>query len=423
MCLKNGQHIVEAMYSRKAGGARGAGLGAFAMESGSTVALIVAAGRGERSGQDGPKQFATVGGRAMVAHSHAALSAHPAIDRVVVVIGAGQQDLLQAAVGDVEWVEGGATRRESVLRGLEHLVGGDVARVLIHDAARPFVPGPVVDRLVAALNAAEGAVPALPVADTLARGTSPFVSSEVGLGETVARDALYRIQTPQAFRFDAIIGAHRAWPANADATDDAQIARASGHDVLLVEGDRMLEKLTYPSDFAEAETRMTSAPEYRTASGYDVHRLAAGEELWLGGVRIPHDKGLAGHSDADVALHAITDALLGTIAAGDIGTHFPPSDPQWKGADSAQFLQHAASLVEAEGGRVTFIDLTLICEAPKIGPNRDAMRARIGDLLRLPVARVSIKATTTERLGFTGRGEGIAAQAVVTVRFRGDSSI
>ncbi|VXC96570.1 bifunctional 2-C-methyl-D-erythritol 4-phosphate cytidylyltransferase/2-C-methyl-D-erythritol 2,4-cyclodiphosphate synthase [Sphingomonas sp. AX6] len=417
------------------------------MSSGTTVALIVAAGHGARSGQALAKQFARVGGRPMIAHSHAALVAHPAIDRVVVVIGAGQQRLLEDALGDVEWVEGGATRRDSVLQGLEYLAGGDAVRVLIHDAARPFVPGTVVDRLAAALDSAEGAVPVLPVADTLARGLepspSPFVSSEVekrshasssrfstsletngmSLGETVYRNALYRIQTPQAFRFPTILEAHRAWPAEVQATDDAQIARASGHDVILVEGDKMLEKLTYPSDFAEVESRFAATPEYRTASGYDVHRLAAGEELWLGGVRIPHDKGLAGHSDADVALHAITDALLGTIAAGDIGTHFPPSDPQWRGADSAQFLQHAASLVENEGGRVTFIDLTLICEAPKIGPHREAMRARIGDLLRLPTLRVSIKATTTERLGFTGRGEGIAAQAVATVRFSGVSSI
>lgn len=435
------------------------------MDRGTTVALIVAAGHGARSGQALPKQFARVGGRAIIAHSHTALAAHPAIHRVVVVIGAGQQGLLADALGDVEWVEGGATRRESVLRGLEYLARGDVARVLIHDAARPFVSGTVVDRLVAALEEADGAVPSLPVADTLARGidtsspppsvSNPSTACKAGaqdkltpgskvekrsrapnprfstsletngvrLGEVVARDGLHRIQTPQAFRFDAILPAHRAWPADAEATDDAQIARASGHDVILVEGDRMLEKLTYPSDFPEADAHMMPMPEYRTASGYDVHRLATGEELWLGGVRIPHDKGLAGHSDADVALHAITDALLGTIAAGDIGTHFPPSDPQWKGADSAQFLQHAVSLVESENGRVTFVDLTLICEAPKIGPHRDAMRARIGALLRLPIQRVSIKATTTERLGFTGRGEGIAAQAVATVRFRGDSSI
>lgn len=394
------------------------------MERGTTVALIVAAGQGARSGQTLPKQFARVAGRAMIAHSHAALSAHPAIDRVVVVIGAGQQDLLTTALGEVEWVEGGATRQESVARGLEYFAGDHVARVLIHDAARPFVPELVVDRLLSALDRAAGAVPALPVADTLARELDANGIGSVGLlGQVVSRNKLYRIQTPQAFRFDAILAAHHAWPAATEATDDAQIARASGHDVILVEGDGMLEKLTYPSDFTEAETRMAAIPEYRTASGYDVHRLAAGEDLWLGGVLIPHDKGLAGHSDADVALHAITDALLGTIAAGDIGTHFPPSDPQWRGADSAQFLRHAASLVEAEGGTITFIDLTLICEAPKIGPHRDAMRARIGDLLRLPTSRVSIKATTTERLGFTGRGEGIAAQAVATVRFSGVSSI
>lgn len=394
------------------------------MERGTTVALIVAAGQGVRSGQTLPKQFARVAGRSMIAHSHAALSAHPAIDRVVVVIGAGQQDLLTTALGEVEWVEGGATRQESVAQGLAYLAEDHVARLLVHDAARPFVPELVVDRLLSALDRAAGAVPALPVADTLARELEANEIGSVGLlGQVVSRDKLYRVQTPQAFRFDAILAAHHAWPAEAEATDDAQIARASGHDVILVEGDRMLEKLTYPSDFAEAENRMAAIPEYRTASGYDVHRLAVGEDLWLSGVLIPHDKGLAGHSDADVALHAITDALLGTIAAGDIGTHFPPSDPQWRGADSAQFLRHAASLVEAEGGTITFIDLTLICEAPKIGPHRDAMRARIGDLLRLPTSRVSIKATTTERLGFTGRGEGIAAQAVATVRFSGVSSI
>ena len=394
------------------------------MERGTTVALIVAAGQGARSGQTLPKQFARVAGRPMVAHSHAALSAHPAIDRVVVVIGAGQQDLLTTALGEVEWVEGGATRQESVAQGLTYLAGDHVARLLVHDAARPFVPETVVDRLLSALDRAAGAVPALPVADTLARESDANGLGSAGLlGQVVSRDKLYRVQTPQAFRFDAILAAHHAWPAATEATDDAQIARASGHDVILVEGDRMLEKLTYPSDFAEAENRMAAIPEYRTASGYDVHRLAAGEDLWLGGVLIPHDKGLAGHSDADVALHAITDALLGTIAAGDIGTHFPPSDPQWRGADSAQFLRHAASLVEAEGGTITFIDLTLICEAPRIGPHRDTMRARIGDLLRLPTQRVSIKATTTERLGFTGRGEGIAAQAVATVRFSGVSSI
>ncbi|PTS81004.1 2-C-methyl-D-erythritol 2,4-cyclodiphosphate synthase, partial [Sphingomonas sp. HMWF008] len=245
-------------------------------------------------------------------------------------------------------------------------------------------------------------------ADTLARG-------DAALGETVARDGLYRVQTPQAFRYAAALQAHRNWTGD-EPTDDAQMVRATDGSVALVEGDSMLEKITHPADFAAAEARLAATMRSRTATGFDVHRLEAGEELWLGGVLIPHDKGLSGHSDADVALHAITDALLGTIAAGDIGTHFPPSDPQWRGADSAQFLQHAASLITARGGIIDFIDLTLICEAPKIGPHRSAMRDRIAALLQLDADQVSIKATTTERLGFTGRGEGIAAQAAATVR-------
>jgi 2-C-methyl-D-erythritol 4-phosphate cytidylyltransferase/2-C-methyl-D-erythritol 2,4-cyclodiphosphate synthase len=229
----------------------------------------------------------------------------------------------------------------------------------------------------------------------------------------VPRDGLSRVQTPQGFRAATLRSAHAAWPEGDEATDDAQMVQRLGGSVALVQGDGMLDKVTHPEDFAAAEARVTW--ETRSASGFDVHRLEAGEELWLGGVLIPHDKGLSGHSDADVGLHALTDALLGTIAAGDIGTHFPPSDPQWKGADSAQFLQHAARLIADKGGRIDFVDLTLICEAPKIGPHREAMRGRIGALLELSEDRVSIKATTTERLGFTGRGEGIAAQAVATV--------
>ena len=229
------------------------------------------------------------------------------------------------------------------------------------------------------------------------------------------REALRRVQTPQAFRFDAVLAAHHAWPADEEATDDAQMVRRHGGAVALVEGDSVLDKLTYPADLVAAEARLAHG-RTRCATGYDVHRLVAGEELWLGGVLIPHDKGLSGHSDADVALHAITDALLGTIGAGDIGTHFPPSDPKWRAADSAQFLAHAASLIAARGGTVDFIDLTLICEAPKIGPHREAMRERIAALLALALDQVSIKATTSERLGFTGRGEGIAAQAIATVR-------
>jgi 2-C-methyl-D-erythritol 4-phosphate cytidylyltransferase/2-C-methyl-D-erythritol 2,4-cyclodiphosphate synthase len=382
------------------------------MTRGGTAALIVAAGQGMRTGGTVPKQFALLAGKPMIAHSYAALAAHPDISCVIVAIGPGQEETLTAALGDVAHVTGGATRRASVRAGLEALAGDMPARVLIHDAARPFLSGTVINRLLAALDSREGAIPALPVADTLARGGET-------LGETVPREGMYRVQTPQAFRFDAIFAAHKAWQGE-EPTDDAQMLRASGGTVAIVEGDMMLEKITYPADFAAAEARHAAGMRVRSATGFDVHRLVEGEELWLGGVLIPHDKGLSGHSDADVALHAITDALLGTIADGDIGMHFPPSDPKWRGADSAQFLEQAASLVAAQGGIIDFIDLTLICEAPKIGPHREAMRARIAALLRLKPNQVSVKATTTERLGFAGRGEGIAAQAIATIRISGD---
>ncbi|WP_326524282.1 bifunctional 2-C-methyl-D-erythritol 4-phosphate cytidylyltransferase/2-C-methyl-D-erythritol 2,4-cyclodiphosphate synthase [Sphingomonas sp.] len=375
-----------------------------------TAAIIVAAGKGERAGGDLPKQFALLGDRAVVAHSYRALSDHPAISDVVVVIADGQQSLLAGALGDVPHVTGGATRRDSVRAGLAAI--GDADRVLIHDAARPFLSATMIARLLAALDHAPGAVPVLPVADTLARGVG-------GLGDVVDRAGLVRVQTPQAFHVASIRAAHDAWPDDAEATDDAQVLRAAGHDVMTVEGDPMLDKITHPADFAAAEARLTARLISRSAAGYDVHRLEAGEELWLGGVLIPHDRGLSGHSDADVALHAITDALLGTIAAGDIGSHFPPSDPQWKGAASDRFLAHAAALVAERGGIIDFIDLTIICEAPKIGPHREAIRARIAAILRLQSQQISVKATTTERLGFTGRGEGIAAQAVATVRVPG----
>jgi 2-C-methyl-D-erythritol 4-phosphate cytidylyltransferase/2-C-methyl-D-erythritol 2,4-cyclodiphosphate synthase len=364
-----------------------------------TVALIVAAGSGSRAGGAIPKQYAHVGGKALLAHAYAAFAGHPAVDEVVVVIAAGAEPLAAAALGPVRTIVGGATRRESVARGLAVI---EADRVLVHDAARPFVPARVIDRILAALGTNEGAIPGLAVADTLVRD-----------GSVVSRDGLFRVQTPQGFRLPALRAAHDGWPADEEATDDAQMVQRLGGSVALVQGDAMLDKVTHPQDFAAAEAKI--AWETRSASGFDVHRLEEGEELWLGGVLIPHDKGLSGHSDADVGLHALTDALLGTIAAGDIGTHFPPSDPQWKGADSAQFLQHAASLIVDKGGRIDFVDLTLICEAPKIGPHREAMRTRIGALLGLSEDRVSIKATTTERLGFTGRGEGIAAQAVATV--------
>jgi 2-C-methyl-D-erythritol 4-phosphate cytidylyltransferase/2-C-methyl-D-erythritol 2,4-cyclodiphosphate synthase len=378
------------------------------------VALIVAAGKGERAGGGVPKQFRLLAGKPLVAHAYDRLAAHPRVDAVLVV---GDEEPIRAALGDrplLAFASGGATRRLSVRAGLdaiEALGGADI--VLIHDAARPFTPFDVIDRLLAALETSRGAVPALAVADTLARRDGT-------LGEIVDRDALVRVQTPQGFRFADIMTSHRGWKADREPTDDAQMARAAGFEVALVAGDPMLEKITRPEDFAAAEARF-GRRIFRSGMGFDVHRLAEGEELWLGGIMVPHAKGLAGHSDADVALHALTDAILGAIAEGDIGTHFPPSDPQWRGAPSSRFVEHAAALVEERGGRIEHVDLTIICEAPKIGPHRDAMRKRIAALLRLAEGRVSVKATTTERLGFTGRGEGIAAQAVATISFYEDN--
>ncbi|WP_375427484.1 bifunctional 2-C-methyl-D-erythritol 4-phosphate cytidylyltransferase/2-C-methyl-D-erythritol 2,4-cyclodiphosphate synthase [uncultured Sphingomonas sp.] len=375
-----------------------------------TIAIIVAAGGGSRAGGDVPKQFRRVGGRTMVAHAYRAFADHPLVDEVVLVVAPGMADAARLAVGpEVTTVAGGATRRESVAHGLGAATARQATRVLIHDAARPFVPGRVIGAVIDALREHQGALPALPVADTLARGDDV-------LGDMVPRAGLWRVQTPQAFRLDAILGAHAAWPVDEEATDDAQMVRWVGGSVALVQGDPVLDKVTYPSDFALADARADAAWRTRTATGFDVHRLEDGEELWLGGVLIPHTQGLSGHSDADVALHALTDALLGTVAAGDIGTHFPPSDPRWRGAESGQFLRHAAGLVRTRGGEIEFVDLTIICEAPKIGPHRAAMTARIAELLGLLPEQVSVKATTTERLGFAGRGEGIAAQAAATVR-------
>ena len=376
-----------------------------------TAALLMAAGEGIRTGGGVPKQFRAIGGRPMLARAYDALRSHAAVGKVVVVAAADRHSAVSDALADenVHLVQGGATRRESVRNGLEALAADPPVRVLIHDAARPFIPAAVIDRLLAPLDRYKGSVPTLPVADTLVR-------FDWAMGDVIDRTGLHRVQTPQAFVFGAVLAAHRAWPEGQEATDDAQMVRKTGHEVTIVQGDPMLEKITYPQDFAAAVARLAAASDVRVATGFDVHRLETGEQLWLGGVLIPHDKGLSGHSDADVALHAITDALLGTIADGDIGSHFPPSDPQWRGADSARFLRHAADLIARGGGTISFVDLTLICEAPKIGPHRDAIRARVADLLRLSLGQVSVKATTTDRLGFTGRGEGIAAQAVATVR-------
>ena len=377
-----------------------------------TVALIVAAGKGERAGADIPKQYARIGGKAVLAHAIDSLAAHSAVGTVQVVIGAGQQALYREAIGDrilPPPVTGGATRRESVRRGLDALAAHAPDRILIHDAARPFVPSAVIDRLLAKLAAYGGAIPGLPVADTLVR-------CEEVIGETVPRAGVYRVQTPQAFLFDAVAKAHGMWPEGEDATDDAQMVRDTGHAVCVVPGDPMLDKLTYPGDIAAAEARLSRMLVSRSGTGFDVHTFGPGDHIMLGGVTVPHTHALVGHSDADVALHALTDALLGAIADGDIGSHFPPSDQRWKGADSGRFLDRARELVTARGGRIDHVDLTIICEAPKVGPHRAAIRSRIAELLQVREGQVSIKATTTERLGFTGRGEGIAAQAIATVR-------
>lgn len=374
-----------------------------------TSALIVAAGSGTRAGSDIPKQYLPVAGKAVLAHAIDALQRHPRIDAVRVVIGVGHEQFYADAIGHRMLpppIIGGPTRRESVANGLM-AVAEDW--VLIHDAARPFLADAVIDRLLAALELAPGAVPVLPVADTLAK-------SGESLGPTVARDGLVRVQTPQAFHATAIRAAHAKWDATQEATDDAQIARAAGLTVRTVEGSASLDKLTFPADFAAAEQRLALSMVSRTASGFDVHAFTEGDGLWIGGVRIPHNRALAGHSDADVGLHALTDALLGTIGDGDIGMHFPPSDPKWRGAASHLFLTHARNLIAAKGGRIDHVDLTIICEEPKVGPHRAAIRARVAELLGLAEAKISIKATTTERLGFTGRREGVAAQALATVR-------
>jgi 2-C-methyl-D-erythritol 4-phosphate cytidylyltransferase/2-C-methyl-D-erythritol 2,4-cyclodiphosphate synthase len=381
------------------------------MADGKTIALVVAAGSGSRAGGD-PKQFRQLAGRSVLAHAVSAL-AHPRIDAIRAVIGEGQEDRYRSAIGEVSLsapILGGATRQQSVRNGLEALAAdGGVGRVLIHDAARPFVPAAVIDRLLDRLDRHPGAVPVLPMADSLA------VAGDA-LGDPVAREALVRVQTPQAFRFDAILSAHRSWSSIEPATDDAQVLRAAGLEVATVAGAATLDKLTFEEDLARAADALEARMRSRTGLGFDVHRFGEGDRLWLGGVEIGSARALSGHSDADVVLHALTDALLATVAAGDIGDHFPDSDPQWRGAASARFVEHALDLIGRRGGRVDHVDVTIICEEPRIAPHKHFIRERIAGLLRLPIDAVSVKATTTERLGFTGRGEGIAAQAIATVR-------
>ncbi|WP_370180313.1 bifunctional 2-C-methyl-D-erythritol 4-phosphate cytidylyltransferase/2-C-methyl-D-erythritol 2,4-cyclodiphosphate synthase [Alteriqipengyuania sp.] len=369
------------------------------------AAIIVAAGTGTRAGQSIPKQYVRWRGKPVLRHSAETLLAAGAQPLVVAIAPDAADQAREALAGldSIILVDGGETRRASVAAGLEALAGEQPERVLIHDAARPTLPHSVIDRVLAALDNRPGAIPALHVVDTIARTKDGVMTGQED------RTALARVQTPQGFRYADILSAHRTWDTATDPTDDAQVLRAAGGEVAIVEGSEKLAKLTFAEDFA------MQAPPVRTGTGFDVHALAEGEELWLGGLKIDHDKGLAGHSDADVALHALVDAILGAIGNGDIGTHFPPSDERWRGASSAQFLQHAVSLAGEAGYRIGNLDLTIICEAPRIGPHKDEMREKIADLASVQVDAVSVKATTTERLGFTGRGEGIAAQAAATL--------
>ncbi len=377
--------------------------------------LILAGGSGSRVGADIPKQYLTIGGIPIIRRTVEIFLSHPAVDTVRVVIGAADAELCKSALAGLDIpdpVPGGATRQESGRRGLEALETENPDLVLIHDAARPFVDHATLDRVLAALDDAAAVLPAVPVADTLKRGTgSPPV-----VAATVDRRDIWRAQTPQGFRFAEILSAHRA-AAGHEMTDDTAIAEHAGLAVSLVHGNEDNFKITTQEDLERAE-RMTQAMtgDTRIGNGFDVHAFGEGDAVILCGIEIPHERALEGHSDADVALHAITDALLGAIAEGDIGSHFPPSDPQWRGAPSRVFLEHAAGLIAEKGGTIGNIDLTIICEAPKVGPHRDAMRHALSEILDIGTDRISVKATTTEKLGFTGRGEGIAAQAAVTVR-------
>jgi len=395
-----------------------------------TAALIVAAGRGTRAGAGGgpAKQYARIGARAVVGEALAAFARHPRVDAVAAVIASGDEVHYRFAIDDLAETErarltgpvtGGATRQNSVANGLEALVRLRPARVLIHDAARPFVTRDLIDRVIDALGACDGAVPVVAVTDTLKRIDGARV------GATVERAGIAAAQTPQGFGFAAILDAHRraAAQGRSDFTDDAAVGEWAGLGIAAVEGDPGNVKITTAADLARARERAgarTGAARTRVGMGFDVHAFGPGDGVRLCGVAIAHDRGLKGHSDADVALHAVCDALYGAIGAGDIGHHFPPVEARWKGADSALFVGHARAEVAAAGATIVHVDVTIICERPKVGPHRAAMVERLAALLGVDAGSVSVKATTTEGLGFAGRGEGIAAQAVATVATRED---
>jgi 2-C-methyl-D-erythritol 4-phosphate cytidylyltransferase/2-C-methyl-D-erythritol 2,4-cyclodiphosphate synthase len=380
-------------------------------------AVIVAAGVGARAGPGAAKQWRMLAGRPVVRWSAEALLGAGA-DELVVVVADGQQDRAREALaGLAGWrlATGGAARSDSVKAGLAALAAPADAIVLVHDAARPLVRRVHVERLTAALAHAPGAILALPLADTLKREHETRDDGDAQIAETVPRAGLWRAQTPQAFRLGVLNAAYAAWPAHEEPTDEAIVLERAGHAVTLVPGDPALAKLTYPEDFAMAELMAGAARTLRVGQGIDAHRFGPGDGVMLCGVKIAHDRALIGHSDADAGLHAITDAILGAIGEGDIGDHFPPTDPQWRGAASDRFLLHAAGLVAARGGRIANVDVTLVCERPRIKPHRSAMRARLAELLDLDLTAVSVKATTMEGMGFTGREEGLLAQAVAMV--------
>jgi 2-C-methyl-D-erythritol 4-phosphate cytidylyltransferase/2-C-methyl-D-erythritol 2,4-cyclodiphosphate synthase len=391
----------------------------------SIAVVIVAAGRGERAGQaDGPKQYRRIGGRAVLAHTLDAFASHPDIGDIAVVIHPDDGDLLHAAIGGepskVRIVHGGATRQDSTRLGLLALADAKPKVVLIHDGVRPFIDKALIGRVAAAIDASHGALPALPVSDTLKRE-----AADGTILETVPRAGLHAAQTPQGFPYEVILRAHQLAfdQGRSDFTDDAAIAEWAGIPVHIVPGAPENIKLTWARDIEMADQRLAASvnfPDIRTGNGYDVHSFGPGDHVMLCGHSIPHDKTLSGHSDADVGLHALTDALLATCGAGDIGTHFPPSDPQWKGAASHIFLEHAAKIVRSHGGRIANVDITLICEAPRIGPHREAMVKALAGILNIAPQRISVKATTNEKLGFVGREEGIAAIATASVVYPGE---
>ncbi|HEY1836960.1 MAG TPA: bifunctional 2-C-methyl-D-erythritol 4-phosphate cytidylyltransferase/2-C-methyl-D-erythritol 2,4-cyclodiphosphate synthase [Rhizomicrobium sp.] len=375
------------------------------------AALIVAAGKSARAGQGLPKQYRMLAGKPVLRRAIEPFAAHPGISMICAVIGAADHDFYVSATAGLNLlppVGGADTRQHSVQHGLTALSAHRPDFVLIHDAARPLVSSAAIDRVLAALaSGAEAAIPLLPVVDTL--------KSDAEGWKTVSRAHLHRAQTPQGFKFAAILKAHYDFISQAT-TDDMALAEMAGLKIEAVAGDETNMKITTPQDFALAEKLLGAGGEFRTGMGFDAHRFTAGDHVWLCGMKIAHDRALQGHSDADAGLHALTDAILGALGAGDIGQHFPPTDARWKNAPSHKFLEHALALVRAANGAVVHCDVTLICERPKIAPHRDAMRARIADILGIDVARVSVKATTTEGMGFTGRGEGLAAQAVATLR-------